>query len=598
MIYTSYWSQNVQGPFKVYVSVQGGNPNPLFRGSYAAFADEGRHIDVRMINIVGPLILNPASYNLTGPPCPTYDTRGRRTPENPVPPNTQLFRGGVFLDSSRIPEPGTLTEAEFTGKDFGYWTRCSENRRIPYDSSGKVKINIYSLWVKGAQRELKFCKLGDSLNLTLAQRFPTTARVTFQSLNGKVLLTPSEASCWVKSNTHGLDQIVITISGRGVGASGSTYYRDTVKVIITEVKFTSAKKDILWKPAGQVNLKSLLTSNSDTTDITFEIQDDAGSRAARNGMLQMGADKGYSADVIAKSLRNPSCSSKIELRWVWFALDWTSGNTKNDGEEAPFTLVPVPADADPALLNGISDIEFKSEHVGRSWGNPGGHAALTFETVNAGRREFKIKNAWWFANQADECNTDCDYRIMVNCKSGGVATGFLRGDNFTVDISSMNGEAGPTQLYTGEVRINFAPDGAGGVNVTFTALGTFARNIRAAARIIDCPAASQFNKMISDEENYHVGQIEGRNGVLCAGLWDVNNIWNAINGTVHNGANRAAATAVARAAFNAAITAENTRSSGLIAYPQPLRCRIEAEAKRAVRASHRFKMACAYPRCP
>ena len=107
------------GPFDVYVSEQGGNPVPLRSGAYNATADEGRVVNVGIFNIVGPILVDPMNFALNGPPCPTYDIHGRRTPANPVPPNTQNFTGNISIDPANIPS-AIMTSA---GWSVSFWGR-------------------------------------------------------------------------------------------------------------------------------------------------------------------------------------------------------------------------------------------------------------------------------------------------------------------------------------------------------------------------------------------------------------------------------------------------------------------------------------------
>jgi hypothetical protein len=593
------FGQEVIGPFDVYVSQQGKKPSTLFSGSYKAPADEGRYVNVKITDIKGPIKVDPLVYELKGPNCPTYDSHGNRTPETPAAPNYQTFYGNINFDGE-IPEAGTSVEASFQAKDEGYYTICSKNQQVGFPLAFLVKFKINSILIKVDPKDVNFCKVGDSVTVNFAKKFPETGgKITWASLNGKVSVNGDQDKCIIKCLAEGADQVVATYTVAGTGGE-DVIYRDTVKINTIIVKFSQKKRYEVWDPEGKFKLKvvDLLTDKSAKTDLEITITDAAGQKITdETAEISFGGNPYYWAWILAKSKKNPDCVDTMLVSAVWYYAT-SKAPIPNDGEEFPFELVLSPADADPALKAKFTNIQFKSEHQVASKGNPNGKADLEFDPLTADWK-CKVKNVWWYSTQESHCNTSCVYLLKSRCTFNGAQTGWFDATTLTMSIASMNGAARPSQTFTGTVRMSIKKNDDGSWTSTIDDKSTFARSVKGEVELINVPAASQFKKMVSDEENYHKGQIEGTNGETCKDLWDAGKVWTAINGTTYNGPSRDDAIRLASDAFIAAVRAENTRSGNLLAYPgQAKRCTAEKEAKAAVGTSHRFVMKCAYPACP
>ena len=119
----------------MYVSVQ--DPASATQsGSRLATATEGRVIDIVITSQSGPISVSPTSFNLTGPPCPTYDTSQATVPRSlPIPPPASTTATGS-VTVSPMPPAGSSTTASIRAKDNGYYTRCLLKQLEPANISG------------------------------------------------------------------------------------------------------------------------------------------------------------------------------------------------------------------------------------------------------------------------------------------------------------------------------------------------------------------------------------------------------------------------------------------------------------------------------
>jgi hypothetical protein len=209
----------------------------------------------------------------------------------------------------------------------------------------------------------------------------------------------------------------------------------------------------------------------------------------------------------------------------------------------------------------------------------------------------------WYANIASECNNLATYNLRVQGTINGQPVQSVP-QAINADVNGgtcCNGSAGPTQAFVGLPTVFTRPDPAGGVLFEgyVQNWAPFVRNMVATTTIM-AQANSQWRALIIAEENYHVGQIQGTNGVLGNLQFVRANIVNAVTaGGPYLAATRLLAGNACWNAFFAARNAEIARSIAMYGYPgQPHRCAMEREAKTAVGMVFRFKMACAYPACP
>lgn len=588
------FAQTTLGPYNSYVSKQMPTANNIFSGGLPASADEGRVLKVRVTNIQGPITVNPTSYDLNGPACPTYTPTGQRIPANPLPPNIAMMSGAVTISPNNFPAPGSSANAQFTVGDQGYWTKCSQNQQVPYPQTVTVQFNIQSLNLVMATHNTSVCEMA-STHVDINQRFPATGgTVTYQSVNGRVNVSDVGTGFMMTYVSTGDDMVVATLT------MGSVSYKDTVKVKVGKLAFAQARYNYLIANAT-IDLKSLLVPGSLQNNLQFTGNKNGAGEA--NIAATFNRNTYAAGDVLTvkvKSTDNVACEATTELRF--YGLDIIVPNaTACDGAELPFSADITPKDnaIKNALLATVAGLAPKYVLAAVSLGNPRGNTTLTFDAFDANYKT-KVRNMIWYANIATECNQLGTYNLSVGGTIGGNAVSSAA-VAINADINGgtcCNGSAGPTQNFVGEPTIRTRPAAGGGFEGFVSTWVPYTREMRATTTNI-CQANSQWRAPIQAEETYHVGQITGTNGVLGALQFIRVNV---INGEAAGDPYWAATAANARIrcwnAFVAAENAEIARSNAMYVYPNAHRCAMERQAKAAVGIAYAFKMACAYPACP
>ena len=594
------------GPFDVYVSIQ--QPDfTIYKGGSGASADEGRVIDIDIANIQGPILVNPKNFHLNGPACPTYTATGRRIPATPAPNTSTSFQGIIRLDGDNIPAPGTSQPAQFSAKDNGYWTVCSKGIQNGFNQIAKVLMNIKSINLKLSPRTVYVCK-GTKGYAMVADIFPATGGTVSWALVGgsKAKITnSSNAKCELDYIATGDDKLVATYT------VGSVTFKDTVVVKASELQFTKKEYDYLIVD-NKINLKDLLTPTSTKTDLTWLASkggDEAAELPADNPVLNI-KDYVPGDEVVVTVIPKDgpgTCEATATFKFYGLGLE-AANETVCDGEELPFVAVTIPdaGAASAALLGSVAGMQPKSKPSVASKGNVAGTVQLRFTPFDATFNS-KVRNMIWYSNQADNCNDLGDYKLWAEGTVNGVAIKSAELDiHANADGGCVNGSSSVTQEFTGVPGLRVGQEaagagtGPGGARQWFayvSDIGTYVRDPKGDTKI-DCDANSQFRALVAAEETYHKGQIEGRNGVLCATLWIVANVYNPSLNVRVMAATRAAAITAASDAFWTSQDNEITRCSAMFAYPQPKRCALESEAKANVRATYKLVMKCAYPRCP
>jgi len=135
----------VLGPYSYYFSDQ--QPydltQPIVHGSVPGCADEGRIVNIKLVNINGPITVTPDHANVVGPGCPTYDDHGNRHPAEVQPPNCEDFTGQVFV--TQQPGTGIMTSGSFTAKDDGHWTTCSTGQQHQFPQTVTLLFQFYGI---------------------------------------------------------------------------------------------------------------------------------------------------------------------------------------------------------------------------------------------------------------------------------------------------------------------------------------------------------------------------------------------------------------------------------------------------------------------
>jgi len=591
-------AQTVVGPFDTYVSKQMPANTTLLSGGLPAYADEGRVLKVNIFNIVGPITINQQNFNLTGPVCPTYTPTGQRVPANPLPSATANFSGSVSVTQENIPAAGTSVAASFSAKDNGYWTKCSQNVQVPYPQTVTVNFNIVSLKLLMATHNTSVCE-GASTHVDITTKYPANGgTITYQSVNGRVNVSDLGNGFMMTYVSTGDDIIVCTLS------AGSVSYKDSVKVHVGKLKFAQARYNYFCGINDNIDLKSLLVPGSLQDNLAFTGSLNGGAEGPLAATINKNTyATGDILTVKVKSTDNAACEATTELRF--YTLDLVVPNaTVCDGAELPFSADINPRDnaIKIALLGTITALKPTYTLAVPSLGNPLGNTTLKFTAFNATYNS-KVENMIWYANIATECNNTSAYNLRIGGTVNGKAVQSpIVAINADVNGGTCcNGSAGPTQTFVGEPtrfsRIN-PPAAGGGFEGYVSDWTPYRREMRATTTNIAL-ATSQWRTPIQDEEDYHVGQITGVNGVLGALQYIRANVINAVNaGGPYIGATRAIANTLCWNAFVAAENAELARSAAMYVYPNAHRCAMERQAKAAVGIAFRFKMACAYPACP
>ncbi|MCX6351460.1 MAG: hypothetical protein NTX03_06335 [Bacteroidetes bacterium] len=583
------------GPFDIYVSVQQPVNTAIFTGGLPASCDEGRVLDINVKNLQGPITVTPLNFHVNGPPCPTYDAHGKRTPANPPPNTVANLSGTIKVNAANIPAPGTTADAQFGLKDDGYWTKCSNGVKTQYPQVVTSLYKIHSLKLVLSPKPASVCK-GTQTIIQVAEIYPATGgTITWQSMSGKIAITSSSnAKCSIDYVSSGDDVLVGTLT------VGGATYRDSVKIKCGEVAFKQAKY-CEFVVDDKIDLKTLLTDKSVKTDLEWKKSKNGGAGVdiSASPIIDLKTYAPGDVEVVTVKWKNTTCEATATFKLFGLALD-IPNNGVCDGAPLPFKVVVTPVDPDcPNLLATVGGLTPKSKTTVASLGNPAGTTVLEFEATG-GVGNYKVKIMYWYSDVATNCNDLGRYKLWAEGTARGKALKTPE-YNITADASGacVNGGASVTRTFTGVPNIQPGREAAGARRFYcyVSAQNTFARSPQGATTI-DCHANSQYRTMIVAEENYHVGQIQGTNGVLCNALWLLANVYNAQLNVRYYGATQQEAIDNCTDAFWAARDAEVARSSALIVYPAALRCAVEAEAKAAVRSSHHAVMRCSYPRCP
>jgi hypothetical protein len=595
-------AQIVLGPYNIFVSRQGANNAATMSGSYPASADEGRVIRVRITDVQGPIIVTPTSYDLTGPPCPTY-VNDVRTPATPAPAATTTFTGRISVDESNLPAAGTTATAQFKASETGYYTRCAQNVQVPFDSFGTVRFNIHSIRVTLANRTAEVCN-DTRTTIRVAFVYPAgQGTVTWSSANGNITIVSSNnTEAVIQGAVNGDDFLIATLT------TGNVSFKDTAKIKVNILKFKKPQKEVAWCRGCTFDATTLLTDSSARNNLQWAIRTISGPAAtinANTGVVTYAGTPGglYELTVSIRGVA-PVCRAVGRLMTVGFSIVLID-RSRCDGEEARLEIRPVPATAPRASLREFGPITLESKTKVAFGGNPADREFLRFAAIDADFKS-KVLNCYWYAI-AGRCNTAAIHEIKGKATVQGVEVVSTTTPELTVNIGAcVNGFTSATQTFTGAPTIATVPKqimvrGRPVViaTTTVTGVGTLRRDPRGTVTMFRCPPNSQFFNYIRDEENYHVGQIEGRNGNLCADLWLVQNVMNQLNGRSFDGLNAAASIAVANQAILLAIRNENMRCNNMMTYPpaNAKRCALETEAKANTRIRFGYHMPCAYPLC-
>ena len=594
------------GPFDVYVSEQGGNPVPLRAGNYTATADEGRVVNVGIFNVVGPIIIDPMNFALNGPPCPTYDIHGRRTPANPVPPNSQDFAGTIKIDPDNVPFAGTTTQAEFSARDNGFWTRCATGVQVPEPAVRTVKFNIISIEITMVDANINLCK-DDAKNIRVNELYPANGGVVeFFSQNGKFdVSNVTNAGCTLKGNADGADVLIAKYTIGGVS------YKTRVPVRVNFVKFANNNRQIYaWYPGGNEDATLLLDPNTPAANVTWELKLNGGNGTAtinaNTGAITHPNAPGGTYTLTAKSTNDVNCKATKTV--IFMGYDVLVQNSKNastcDGTlDIQVKVVPIPNTLPVAELAKYGGITIVDQTVNVDNGNEAGSAALTIGALDA---NFKttIQKAVWYKTAAAGCNYTSAHWIKGQAVVNGVNVNTpLPGRvdaKLNTGLSCINGKAEVIKAFKGGPQLAWGPSPLipGAVRCVVWGWGNFARDVKGRASWWG-PAQSQFMPFVIAEENFHKNnQIENPNHIMMADLYDPNRVMWGASFLWWDGPNVGVSSAMVMQGFVALCNAEFMRSNSFFAYPSPRRCFIEAEAKRNTGIQFGFNFPCAYPLCP
>ena len=454
------------------------------------------------------------------------------------------------------------------------------------------------------QHTLCVCKDKGPYIIQVSQCFPAApspGTLTWASVNGKVTInSSSNAKCSITYLDNGDDFLVATLT------AGNAVFRDTVKIKAGELAFKEAVSSYLVPVALKIDMESLLTATSRTTNLVWQHSKNGGGYVALAGPNPSLDRSTYNAgdyELIKVKIDAPGGGCcEVEARLNFYKMNVTVANaTVCDGEALPFQVTVTPA-ATPALtatlLGTVAGLVPKALTTVASQGNPLGNTNLAFAAFDAVFKS-KVNVMIWYSTQANNCNPTGSYNLWVEGTIGGKA---IKSDNTVIASNAaggcVNGSAGPNQAFTGTPTAITAID-AVGIYGEINTIGTFVRNVTAVANIAT-NANSQFLAMVTAEENYHVGQFQGTNGALGAQNFIVANVTAGVLNVKFYAATRALAGARAWAAWNASVNAEIAAYNAKMVVPAAYRCRLEKEAKTsaAVNSTYIAKMVCAYAACP
>ena len=595
------------GPFDVYVSEQGGNPVPLRSGAYNATADEGRVVNVGIFNIVGPILVDPMNFALNGPPCPTYDIHGRRTPANPVPPNTQNFTGNISIDPANIPFAGTTTQAEFSAKDNGFWTHCATGVQEQEPAVRTVKFNIISIEITMKDANITLCK-DDPKNILVNELYPAAGGVVdYASQNGKFNVTNSaNTGCTLTGVADGADNLICRYTIGGVS------YKEVVPVQVNFVKFANNNRQVYaWYPGGNEDATLLLDPNTPAANVTWELKLNGGNGTAtinaNTGAITMPQAPGGTYVLTAKSINDANCKATKTV--VFMGYDVLVQNSKNattcDGtQNIQVKVVPIPNTLPVAELAKFGGITIVSETVDNDNGNEAGTSALTIGALDANYRTTIQKAIWYKTNAGAQCNYTSAHWIKGQAQVNGVNVNTpLPGKTdakLNTGLSCINGKAEVVKAFKGAPWLVWGPSpvNPGMWRCVVGGWGTFARDVKGQASWWG-PAQSQFMPFVIAEENFHKNnQIENPMHPMMIDLYNPNNVMFNAQFMWWDSPNLAVSQAMIIQGFIGLCQAEFMRSNAFFSYPSPRRCAIEKEAKQNTGIQFGFNYPCAYPLCP
>lgn len=584
-------------PIDVYVSKQGGNPKPLYNGGYTASADEGREISIQINGVKGPITVNPMTFDLKGPPCPTYDAHGKRTPTDPVAPNTKDFAGEVILDESKIPAPGTTETAEFTAKDNGFWTKCSKNEKVPYNDTRTATFNIISIKIELAEKDAKICNDAKTV-VKVKELYPASGgTVTWASLKGKFEVTGDNTQATLTGKTDGDDELEATYT------VGKVNFKVKIPVRVNVIKFKETKNVLPWYAGGKKDGTTLLTDASNKTDLEWTMSAGAAKVNANTGEITYPAAAGGTYTLTAASKKDNTCKATTTV--IFMGYDVLVKNTKNasecDGtENIPVKVVPIPATLDKAELAKFGVITISSETKMKNNGNEEGTDVLDIPALDA-NYETKIKKAIWYSTI--NCNFASVHKIKGEATVDGNAVNTpLPGKTdaqLTSRIDCINGRAQVATAFAGAPNVvtGVSPRNRLLVRAVIGGVGNFRRAVVANATWWG-PDKSQFMPFVKAEENFHkTNQLENPAHAQLKDLYDPARVMVAAATLWWDGPNAAVSTAQVLQAFTTLCNAEILRSNNFFGLNMPRRCAIEKEAKDNTKIKFGFHMKCAYPGC-
>ena len=592
----------VVGPFNLYVSEQGGNPDPIYDGSYQASADEGRTVNIQIFNILGPITVAPMNFMLVGPPCPTYDDHGNRIPANPLPPNTQLMDGDVSIDPANIPAAGTTVNAEFTGQDVGFWTHCATGVQVPENAQRTAKFNIVSIKMVLADANATICSAGPVVENVQSLYPNNLGNVTWASQNGKFTVVGDNTKATMTGVADGADVLIGTFTVNGA------VYKVRMPVQVNFIKFTDPRTVYAWYPGGNEDATLLLTPQSNNNNLTWGLTLNGGAGTAtinaNTGAITYPNAPGGTYRLTATSNNDNTCKATTSV--VFMGYDILVNNTKNasacDGtQNIAVKVVPIPSTLPVAELAKFGGITVSSETRDVDNGNEEGTDVLDIPALDGNFRTV-IRKAIWYSTV--NCNRFSVHKIIGTAVVNGVNVNTpLPGRTdatLTSRIDCINGFANVINAWAGMPQVVFGPSPLipGAVRAVIGGQGSFRRNVIAQA-VWWAPAQSQFKSFVMDEENFHkTQQLENPNHVMMVDLFDPNRVMAQAYQLWWDGPNAAYSQAMVLQGFVVLSNAEWMRSTSFFQYPSPRRCFIEAEAKQNTGIQFGFHMTCAYPLCP
>ena len=593
------------GPFDIYVSEQGNNPDPIKSGQYSATADEGRVVNVGIMGIKGPIKVDPMNYVLNGPPCPTYDIHGRRSPENPVPPIKKDFTGNISIDANNIPAAGTTVPAEFSAKDNGYWTRCSKNEQVSEPAVRTVKFNIISIKLTMADNNITLCR-DNSYNVLVKSTYPAAmGTVDFASDKGKFSITKaSNTGCTITGIADGKDVLIANYTVQGVS------YKIKIPVNVNFIKFKDNKATVYaWAPGNTKDATQLLTPESNKDNLKWSLKFGNGNGSAKidenTGLITFPTVPGATYTLTVAFKNAPDC--KITKQVIFMGYDILVQNSKSattcDGTpNIQVSVVPIPNTLAVAELAKFGVITLTSKTVTKDFGNEEGTSDLNFTALDA-NFQATIDHAIWYKTAAAGCNYFSTHLIQGQAQVDGINVNTPMAGKpdakLTTNLKCINGKAIVVKAFAGAPQLAFGPGMlANSVRCVVSGWGTFARDVQAEASWWG-PATSQFMPFVIAEENFHkTNQFENPKHPLMVDLYDPKLVMNGAAALWWDGPNAAVSQAMVMQAFVGLCNAEFMRSSAFFSYPSPRRCALEKEAKQNTGIKFGFNFKCAYPLCP